>query len=485
MAVSITKAGPYYASGAITFSSLRTNFRAQNIDGTYNSDSLSIKASELKRITNQAVSNPTVPDATENTNISTNLNLKLSQFRNSVKYYTLTQSGVDDNSGNNLIPGLNISSQSWNSNLNKNIRKKIIINGTVGSYYNTQPALYLSGDICNTTIGVTGGIYGAGGVSSFGGTAIYANNTLSLSLVSINLDSESSKIYGGGGGGGTGGSGSTGGTGGTAPSVSFTLAGGTGGTGGPGGAGGRGQGYDGAYATGSTGSGGSGGGVGNDLGKQFRYPQYSGVGNGIVSFSSGSGGTGGQGGTGGTGGNWGETGATGFVGNTGISGTPSSSAIFLKVDNFTSSISYTGQSNAGHTNNFIISGFETWQYGGEEGFNFSGTISAKNAGYYGPVESYDVTIGNNPNGIYINGTPANSLFADDNGAGGDDANDLMVFLDSQSGNVYLGYVAMQGESGTTGTSGLPGAAGGAAISGSNYSVSGTINNNTLKGSYNT
>jgi hypothetical protein len=52
-------------------------------------------------------------------------NLKLSQFRNSVKYYTLTQSGVDDNSGNTSIPGLNLSSQSWNSNLNKTIRKKV------------------------------------------------------------------------------------------------------------------------------------------------------------------------------------------------------------------------------------------------------------------------------------------------------------------------------------------------------------------------
>lgn len=127
MTVSITKAGPYYASGAITFSSLRTNFRAQNIDGTYNSDSLPIKASELRRITNQAVSNPTVPDATENTNISTDYNLKLSQFINSIKYYTLTQSGVDNNSGNNLIPGFNLSTQSWNSNLNKTIVKKLVL----------------------------------------------------------------------------------------------------------------------------------------------------------------------------------------------------------------------------------------------------------------------------------------------------------------------------------------------------------------------
>ena len=161
MAVSITKAGPYYASGAITFSSLRTTFRAQNIDGTFNSDSLPIKASELKRITNQAVSNPTVPDATENSNIATDYNLKLSQFRNSVKYYTLTQSGVDDNSGNTSIPGLNLSSQSWNSNLNKTILKKVSIGGTIGSYYSTQPALYLNGDTCNTSIVISGEIYGA------------------------------------------------------------------------------------------------------------------------------------------------------------------------------------------------------------------------------------------------------------------------------------------------------------------------------------
>ena len=60
----------------------------------------------------------------------------------------------------------------------------------------------------------------------------------------------------------------------------------------------------------------------------------------------------------------------------------------------------------------------------------------------------------------------------------------MIFLDSQGGNVYLGYVAMQGESGTTGTNGISGSVGGAAITGSNYSVSGIVNSNTLKGSYN-
>ena len=65
MAISTTKAGPYYASGAISFSSLRSNFRAQNIDGTFNTDTLSIKASELIRVTSQTVTNPTVPDATE------------------------------------------------------------------------------------------------------------------------------------------------------------------------------------------------------------------------------------------------------------------------------------------------------------------------------------------------------------------------------------------------------------------------------------
>ena len=60
----------------------------------------------------------------------------------------------------------------------------------------------------------------------------------------------------------------------------------------------------------------------------------------------------------------------------------------------------------------------------------------------------------------------------------------MVYLDPQGGNISLTYTTLQGTNGLGGLEGTGGYAGGAAIIGSNYSVSGTINNNTLKGSYN-
>ena len=50
MAVSVSKAGPYYSSGAISFSSLRSNFRAQvkrtssGGSESFNSDTSSISA---------------------------------------------------------------------------------------------------------------------------------------------------------------------------------------------------------------------------------------------------------------------------------------------------------------------------------------------------------------------------------------------------------------------------------------------------------
>ena len=89
MSSSVTKAGPYFSSGSISFSSLRNAFKETT--------SGSIKASELRRNTDTENRNPIVPDATENSPISTGSNLKVSQFRNSIKYYYITQSGTDEN----------------------------------------------------------------------------------------------------------------------------------------------------------------------------------------------------------------------------------------------------------------------------------------------------------------------------------------------------------------------------------------------------
>ena len=191
MSAAVSKAGPYYASGSISFSSLRTNFKE--------SGSGSISASELRRNTTTSDTNPIVPDATENSSVSTNSNLALSQFRNTIKYYYITQTAIDLN--------FNIDAQSWNSNLNKNIRKWVYINGTCGSNSSSSPASTLATTVHNLTIDVSGIIYGASGPGGTlstisgenGGTALSITNPSGLNLI-INVQS-SAKIYGGGGGG--------------------------------------------------------------------------------------------------------------------------------------------------------------------------------------------------------------------------------------------------------------------------------------------
>lgn len=220
MAITITKSGPFYetAGTPISFSSLRTNFRATDIDGTVSNDTSSISASQLRRIVSQSISDPTVPDATENVGISTENNLNISQFRNSVKYYRVSQTSTNTN--------LNISSQTWNSNLSKNIKKKVSIAGTIGSSDTNIPALLTtSGEHCNLEIVVTGTgkVIGAGGTAGIGGgtaggnggnggTAMNLLNTLAASVIKVTVAS-GANIYGGGGGGGGGTVGGTGGTG--------------------------------------------------------------------------------------------------------------------------------------------------------------------------------------------------------------------------------------------------------------------------------
>ena len=218
MSATVTKAGPYYSTGSISFSSLRTNFRAQQPDGSFSSDTLPIKASQLRRVTSTTDTNPTVPDATENANVTTSNNWKASQFRNSIKYYFITQTGTDDNTASPSSPGFNIGTQSWNSNLNKNVRKYMYLNGTMGSSNVSQYAAYLQAETYNLEVNVAGGVYGAGGSNGTsgnisggnGGPAMYVQST--GSEVTVNVRS-TANIYGGGGGGEKGRTGNTGATG--------------------------------------------------------------------------------------------------------------------------------------------------------------------------------------------------------------------------------------------------------------------------------
>jgi hypothetical protein len=200
MSESVTKAGPYFSSGSISFSSLRNAFKETT--------SGSIKASELRRNTDTENRNPIVPDATENSPISTGSNLKVSQFRNSIKYYYITQSGTDEN--------LIINDLSWNLNLYKSIRKWVYIGGNVGSNTTSVAAARLTATAYNLTIDVTGNIFGAGGAGGTsgnisggtGGAALRLSSPSGSNIV-VNV-SQSGKIYGGGGGGEKGATGANG-----------------------------------------------------------------------------------------------------------------------------------------------------------------------------------------------------------------------------------------------------------------------------------
>lgn len=222
MAVSVSKAGPYYASGQIKFSDLRRDFRAQQRkttsggSETFSTDTGSISASSLRRNTSTTNSNPIVPDSNENNNISTASNWKVSQFRNSIKYYYLTLPNSD------TTTNFDIDALAWNGNLGKNINKFMFIDGTCGSTNISSPAAALNAITNNLTIDVYGSILGAGGRG--GGTSgapsiSGENGGDALSILPnggnnvVVFVRSGGRIYGGGGGGEKGTTGSNGSSG--------------------------------------------------------------------------------------------------------------------------------------------------------------------------------------------------------------------------------------------------------------------------------
>lgn len=214
VAISYNKGvGKYYdiatGSSSISFSSLRINFKEVSLGP--------VKASELLRNLSNTETNPIVPDATENSTISSSTqNWKVSQFYGGkIKYYDIIQSGTDDNVSNAANHGIDVSAQSWNSNLNKNVKKVFYVDGTLGSISVTRYAAYFNAEAYNFQIELRSGgqILGAGGArnSGVGGNALYANSSGSgvASQVSIVLN-DNSTIRGGGGGGARGADGWTG-----------------------------------------------------------------------------------------------------------------------------------------------------------------------------------------------------------------------------------------------------------------------------------
>ena len=219
MAVSVSKAGPYYSSGEIKFSDLRRDFRAQQRKTTSSGsettnsslNSGAISASELLRDIDTTEQSPIVPDCTENresgplsSGISASNDWKVSQFRNSIKYYYVTLPSSDE------VTNFDIDAQSWNTNLDKNINKFMFIDGTCGSSSVSSPAASFSATTHNLTVDVYGDILGCGGRGggTTGAPAINGEDggdALSMTSSGGNnivvLVRSGSRIYGGGGGG--------------------------------------------------------------------------------------------------------------------------------------------------------------------------------------------------------------------------------------------------------------------------------------------
>ena len=228
MSVSVVKYGPYFSSGSISFSQLRTNFAERG--------SGEMKASDLRRNTNLREENPIVPDSTENEQISTESNLSLSQFRNSIKKYVATQSGTDTNSSYPDEPGFRMGRLDPNGrgidwsgggyfgrdgqgggttgNLTKNVQKSVLITGTCGSVRFNLPAAQLSPvvQVHNVRIDVSGSILGYGGLGGYDprgypyGNQSGENGGIALNLGNIGYNNRvilgsGCRVYGGGGGG--------------------------------------------------------------------------------------------------------------------------------------------------------------------------------------------------------------------------------------------------------------------------------------------
>jgi len=212
MSVTVSKAGPYFASGPISFGELRRNFRSQvrkessGVSETFDGNDIgAISASTLRRNTDVTDPNPIVPDATENAAVTTGDTWVVSQFRNTIKYYYITQIGTDLN--------LDIDALDWNNNLDKTIKKFLLQEGTLGSDNPDIAAGLFDATSHNFTIDVHSEVYGShgrGGGTTYataagfpitgqtGGTGLSITNVGNNFIVNVR---STAKLYGAGGGG--------------------------------------------------------------------------------------------------------------------------------------------------------------------------------------------------------------------------------------------------------------------------------------------
>ena len=213
MALTVTKAGPYFNgtnapsnTTNMKFSQLRDTFRLNNPSG-------SITAGELLRDINTGSTDPIVPDCTENSGVAANpiapnRDWKVSQLQGAIKFYYINQ-GTSDTHAN-----WNISTLSeWNNNLGKTIKKWLYLRGNHTSTTTGDSGAKIVTDAWNLSLEVHGTIYGAGGSGGTSGSVSGTNggNALSISggRVAVQIQS-SGRIWAGGGGGEFGADGSAG-----------------------------------------------------------------------------------------------------------------------------------------------------------------------------------------------------------------------------------------------------------------------------------
>ena len=184
----------------ISWSTLRSTFNSKSTG--------EIKFSTYLRNTDKKATDPIIPDATENSDIGSSNNLKVSAFRGTIKEYVIQQSGTDSD--------LNLAAtQYWNRNLNKNVKKKIQFTGTAYSSSKNNYAVKLDSEMYNVDIEHSGQMYGQGGNvgSPQGGSVLYLYNRSSLTGTSSYVDlkvNSTGRIWSGGSAGNQGNRGTAG-----------------------------------------------------------------------------------------------------------------------------------------------------------------------------------------------------------------------------------------------------------------------------------
>ena len=216
MAITVSKDGLYFPSGTndIKWSHMRHHFKRNAPSEPQEQGSLgtiiggAISASDLLRETDRSNENPYVPDCTENADVASSTNWKVSQMRDTIKYMWVTVTGTNDDFDIDAGPN-------WNSNIDKTIVKRLYVEGDLGTNSVYGHAARLSVRSCNLTIDFENGstCYGAGGAGGnnngqLGGDALRIDDSAHAN-VRVWVRS-GAKIYGGGGGGGKGSQGATG-----------------------------------------------------------------------------------------------------------------------------------------------------------------------------------------------------------------------------------------------------------------------------------